>query len=284
MNYYEYRQFVMETEIGSLSEYPKKLHAIMGMNGEAGECVDILKKHIFQGHDFNVNHLLNELGDVCWYTMLLMIDLDIEPKCIFEQVNRLLHRDDVIDKPSYLGIKYILDLNRDCGSIVNICYDNQSTPGPLMFEPLRNIFYNISMVANVFDRTLYDIFDINYRKVKCRYPSGFDSKLSINRAMTDVKSDAKNKNIVSGPYFDINRGDICRERFDEYVKSYPKTSTNWKHFLDRYFINMVKKPNMKKRKIDESDVIDSVMYKLESNLSQIDKKLDELQNRGDIIE
>lgn len=186
MNYYEYRQFVIETEIGSLSEYPKKLHAIMGMNGEAGECIDILKKHIFQGHDLGINHLLNEMGDVCWYTMLLIIDLDIEPKYIFEYVDRLLHRDEPKDKPSYSDLMYyILDINRDCGSIVNVYYDTKSIPDQLMLEPLRNIFYNISMVANVFDRTLDDIFDINYRKVKFRYPSGFDSKLSINRAMTD---------------------------------------------------------------------------------------------------
>ena len=43
---------------------------LMGLCGEAGEAIDILKKHLFQGHDFNTQtrqHLLSELGDVAWY-------------------------------------------------------------------------------------------------------------------------------------------------------------------------------------------------------------------------
>jgi NTP pyrophosphatase (non-canonical NTP hydrolase) len=39
----------------------------MGLNGEAGECIDILKKHIFQGHDLDKEHIAKELGDVAWY-------------------------------------------------------------------------------------------------------------------------------------------------------------------------------------------------------------------------
>ena len=37
------------------------------MCGESGECIDILKKHEFQGHELNKDKLLDELGDVLWY-------------------------------------------------------------------------------------------------------------------------------------------------------------------------------------------------------------------------
>ena len=40
---------------------------LMGLNGEAGEAIDILKKHLFQGHDLDREHLAKELGDVAWY-------------------------------------------------------------------------------------------------------------------------------------------------------------------------------------------------------------------------
>lgn len=43
------------------------LNAVMGLNGEAGECIDIVKKHIFQGHNLDRDHLAEELGDVAWY-------------------------------------------------------------------------------------------------------------------------------------------------------------------------------------------------------------------------
>lgn len=42
-------------------------NGLMGLNGEAGECIDILKKHLYQGHDLDKQHLAKELGDVAWY-------------------------------------------------------------------------------------------------------------------------------------------------------------------------------------------------------------------------
>lgn len=40
---------------------------LMGLCGESGECMDILKKHLFQGHELDKKHLAEELGDVAWY-------------------------------------------------------------------------------------------------------------------------------------------------------------------------------------------------------------------------
>lgn len=42
-------------------------NGLMGLNGEAGEAIDILKKHLFQGHPLDCEHLAKELGDVAWY-------------------------------------------------------------------------------------------------------------------------------------------------------------------------------------------------------------------------
>ena len=39
----------------------------MGLNGEAGECIDLLKKAKFQGHELDKDHMIEELGDVLWY-------------------------------------------------------------------------------------------------------------------------------------------------------------------------------------------------------------------------
>lgn len=45
-------------------------NGLMGLNGEAGECIDILKKSVFQGHDLDREHLAEELGDVLWYVAI----------------------------------------------------------------------------------------------------------------------------------------------------------------------------------------------------------------------
>ncbi len=43
------------------------MNGLMGLNGEAGEAIDILKKHLFQNHGLDRAHLAKELGDVAWY-------------------------------------------------------------------------------------------------------------------------------------------------------------------------------------------------------------------------
>lgn len=55
-------------------------HFAMGLSGETGEVVDIVKKHIFHGKPLNTEHLIEELGDVMWYlaniASIYSIDLD----------------------------------------------------------------------------------------------------------------------------------------------------------------------------------------------------------------
>ena len=46
------------------------LQGVMGMSGEAGEAIDIVKKFMFQGHPLDEEtklHLAKEIGDVLWY-------------------------------------------------------------------------------------------------------------------------------------------------------------------------------------------------------------------------
>ena len=43
------------------------LNSALGLCGESGEVADIVKKHRFQGHDIDVEHIAKELGDVAWY-------------------------------------------------------------------------------------------------------------------------------------------------------------------------------------------------------------------------
>lgn len=63
----EYQKEALKTESGMAKEYPRILNGLMGLNGEAGEAIDILKKHLYQGHPFDKEHLAKELGDVAWY-------------------------------------------------------------------------------------------------------------------------------------------------------------------------------------------------------------------------
>lgn len=65
----EYQQACLRTEPidAKISKTTRIENGLMGLCGEAGEAMDILKKFLFQGHSLDVTHLAKELGDVAWY-------------------------------------------------------------------------------------------------------------------------------------------------------------------------------------------------------------------------
>lgn len=64
----EYQKAALRTaNTEVLSKKELLLNSVLGMNGEAGECADMLKKSQFQGHSFDREHFAKELGDQLWY-------------------------------------------------------------------------------------------------------------------------------------------------------------------------------------------------------------------------
>ena len=62
----EYQNEAMRTAAG-LTENKLIVNGAMGLCGEAGEVIDLIKKWQFQGHPLDVHHVAMELGDVAWY-------------------------------------------------------------------------------------------------------------------------------------------------------------------------------------------------------------------------
>ena len=60
------------------------LNGLMGLNGEAGECIDLLKKTIFQGKPLDKEHMAKELGDVAWYLAVSAQALGYDLETIFK--------------------------------------------------------------------------------------------------------------------------------------------------------------------------------------------------------
>lgn len=52
------------------------INGAMGLCGEAGEVVDLIKKMIFHGHKIEFEEIKKELGDVCWYIAMICDALD----------------------------------------------------------------------------------------------------------------------------------------------------------------------------------------------------------------
>jgi len=67
MNVNEYQKEAMTLLNPAIPQKDVLLNALMGLCGESGEAIDLLKKQRFQGHDLDREKLIKELGDVAWY-------------------------------------------------------------------------------------------------------------------------------------------------------------------------------------------------------------------------
>lgn len=74
----EYQQLAMTTLNKEMTKKDMLINGVMGLCGESGEAIDIVKKHLAQGHELDKEKLIKELGDIAWYLAEMATVLDIE--------------------------------------------------------------------------------------------------------------------------------------------------------------------------------------------------------------
>ena len=73
----EYQRQAMRSLNPALSRREVLINGVMGLCGESGECIDLVKKHLHQGHELDREKLAKELGDVAWYLAETAFALDL---------------------------------------------------------------------------------------------------------------------------------------------------------------------------------------------------------------
>ena len=81
----DYQRQAMALLNPALSRKDVLINGVMGLCGEAGEAIDIVKKHLHQGHELDKQKLAQELGDIAWYLAETAYALDIP----LEQILRM---------------------------------------------------------------------------------------------------------------------------------------------------------------------------------------------------
>ena len=93
MNATEYQKLAMTTLNKDLSKKDVLINAVMGLCGESGEAIDLVKKHLHQGHELNKEKLIKELGDIAWYLAEAAYALDVDLSTVLEgNINKLKAR------------------------------------------------------------------------------------------------------------------------------------------------------------------------------------------------
>ena len=76
----EYQKLAMTTLNPDLCKRDVLINSVMGLCGESGEAIDIVKKWMAHGHELDKEHLSRELGDIAWYLAeaATALDMDLE--------------------------------------------------------------------------------------------------------------------------------------------------------------------------------------------------------------
>ena len=80
----EYQKLAMVTLNPALSKKDVLINGVMGLCGESGEAIDIVKKWLAQGHELDKEHLAKELGDIAWYLAETATALDLDLEDVFQ--------------------------------------------------------------------------------------------------------------------------------------------------------------------------------------------------------
>ena len=80
----EYQKLAMTTLNPALNKRDVLINSVMGLCGESGEAIDIVKKWMAQGHALDRERLAKELGDIAWYLAEAATALDLSLEEIFQ--------------------------------------------------------------------------------------------------------------------------------------------------------------------------------------------------------
>ena len=171
----DYQRLAMRT---SPEGHDRMLNGCMGLIGESGEVVDIVKKWKFQSGDhaqLPKEKMIEELGDVLWYCAEISTAQMAEMIPVIRAMG--------LEEIQYDGKLYIeaLFLAKLAQSMTDAwLYPDEYTP-----EPLYIVACIIDLIGYILKAycgsTLEECMERNIEKLKRRYPDGFDPERSLHR-------------------------------------------------------------------------------------------------------
>ena len=92
----EIKEFQLKSTRTLNQALPKDMNIVnmcLGAYGEFSEVSELIKKHVFQGHELNREKVIEELGDTMFYLVNLATELDIDMTEVLQNnVDKLLVR------------------------------------------------------------------------------------------------------------------------------------------------------------------------------------------------
>lgn len=173
MNLNEYQRLALRT---SGAGHDRVKNGCLGLIGESGEIVDIVKKYMFQSGEnppFPKDKFIKEMGDVLWYCAETVSGMELELGTVLspEKLYRLAGNTDV----EFVAVT----LSVQAAHVYNDFFCHHGTEAALY--GICNIYSALLRLCDLIGTTIDEVADANIEKLKKRYPDGFDPERSIHR-------------------------------------------------------------------------------------------------------
>lgn len=183
MNFLDYTCFVegLASDSSKVDFNARLTTAILGLTGEAAECVELMISTSFDNKEFNRTKLIDELSDMMWYVAFGTIALEtslvemiqkseefkaFEPPAVSR--NPTSNNNDILEE--------VMRLSCSAGHCADITkkYLFHSKPfnKEKFLESLSNVVLQISKTAALLGLTIQEVVDVNVVKLKDRYKTG----------------------------------------------------------------------------------------------------------------
>ena len=184
----EYQQLAMRT---SPDGHDRVENGCLGLIGESGEIVDLVKKWRYQSGEnplLPAEKLIDECGDVCWYCAELAEGLYTRLSVIRERYGR-----------DHFAALHLLDTGLSLPVIAMRLAKHAIKPYTDLFDAHDDMHYAwqigqaqidigavLAIVEDILEiwcaSSLEDAMEKNAAKLRMRYPDGFDPERSLHRA------------------------------------------------------------------------------------------------------
>ena len=168
VNLNEYQRLALRT---SGAGHDRVKNGCLGLIGESGEIVDIVKKYMFQSGEnppFPKDKFIKEMGDVLWYCAETVSGMELE----LEEVTL---RTGSYDKYSLFAAWNCADIELTAAML------SANAVEAYVSRRVRDIYKGLLHLCDLVGVTIDEVADTNIEKLKKRYPDGFDPERSIHR-------------------------------------------------------------------------------------------------------
>lgn len=164
-------------------------NGMLGLLGETGELVDLIKKFMYQseaGTELPKDAIINELGDVLWYLEELADGKDSSMNLIgystFDHLDMITGRVEKLP-PLRQEVLRLSDAAHEIRRAVSLGMDEE------LYSAMRHALLSAAWIARIAGSTIEETARRNIEKLKTRYPEGFDPKTSMARSRREYAAE-----------------------------------------------------------------------------------------------